>query len=91
VTDRPALTYGLRELIWGIESEVAVIGSLTRRIDEHVRVLNALRSELAERLVGLDRLREVTDDPHLAAYLDRVAVVPLPHLDEDFPVRLYGT
>ena len=60
-------------------------------IDEHVRVLNALRSELAERLVGLDRLREVTDDPHLAAYLDHAAVVPLPHLDEDFPVRLYGT
>ena len=91
MTDRPVLTYGLRELVWGIESEVAVVGSLTRRIDEHVRSLNALRAELAARLVGLDRLRAVSDDTHLAAFLDRAVVAPLPHLDEDFPERLYGT
>ena len=40
---------------------------------------------------GLDRLRAVTDDAHLAAFLDRAVVAPLPHLDEDFPERLYGT
>jgi len=91
VTDRPVLTYALRELVWGIESEVAVVGSLTRRIDEHVRALNTLRAELAARLVGLDRLREAADDAHLAAFLDRAVVTPLPHLDEDFPDRLYGS
>ena len=91
MTDRPVLTYALRELVWGIESEVAVVGSLTRRIDAHVRTLNVLRAELAARLVGLDRLRAAADDVHLAAFLDRAVVAPLPHLDEDFPDRLYGT
>ncbi len=50
----PALTYALRELVWGLESEVAVVTSLSRRIDEHVTALNAARAELAERLERLD-------------------------------------
>ena len=48
------LTYALRELVWGLESEVAIVTSLSRRIDEHVTALNAARAELAERLRRLD-------------------------------------
>lgn len=84
------LTYGLRELVWGIESEVAVITSLSRRIDEHVTKVNALRANAAERLRRLDVLRAATDDPHLAAYLSRAAVAPLPQVKEEFPERMYG-
>ena len=89
MTERPPLTYGLRELIWGIESEVAVVSNLSRRIDEHVRTLNALRAELADRLVHLDRLRAAAQDEHLAAFVDALVVTPLPHLAEEFPERLY--
>ena len=84
------LTYGLRELVWGIESEVAVITSLSRRIDEHVTKVNALRAAAAERLRRLDVLRAAVDDPHLAAYLSRAAVAPLPQEKEEFPERMYG-
>ena len=86
----PSLTYGLRELVWGIESEVAVITSVSRRIDEHVRAVNAARAELAERLVRLDALVEAADEPHLEAFLRDTAAVPLPEVDEVFPERLYG-
>ncbi len=87
----PSLTYGLRELVWGLESEVAVISSLARRIDEHVRAVNAARAEAAERLVRLDALVEAADDPHLEAFLRAATSVPLPALDESFPARLYGS
>lgn len=84
------LTYGLRELVWGIESEVAVITSLSRRIDEHVTKVNALRANAAERLRRLDVLRAAVDDPHLAAYLSTAAAAPLPQAKEEFPERMYG-
>ncbi len=85
------LTYGLRELVWGMESELAVIGSLARRIDEQVGILNALRGELAERLSGLDELHaEASGQPRLAEFVAASAGVVLPSLDEDFPDRLYG-
>jgi len=91
VPDQPTvLTYALRELVWGIESEVAVLTSLARRIDEHVTALNALRAELAARLLGLDVLRAAATDDRLTAFLDRVVVAQLPTLDEQFPQRLYG-
>jgi hypothetical protein len=94
VTDRPAtttLTYSLRELVWGIESAVAVISSLSRQIDEHVEALNALRGEAAERLHRLDELRASADHPALEAYLSTAAEATLPMVDEDFPPRLYGS
>ncbi len=84
------LTYGLRELVWGIESEVAVITSLSRRIDDHVTKVNALRAAAAERLRRLDVLRASVDDPHLAAYLSKAVVAPLPQVKEEFPERMYG-
>ncbi len=83
------LTYGLRELVWGIESEVAVISNLSRRIDEHVRKVNALRATAAERLGRLDVLRAAVDDPHLSAYLSSTVVVSLPQVKEEFPERMY--
>ena len=85
------LTYALRELVWGIESEVAVISSLSRRIDERVARVNALRAEAVERLLRLDALAEAADDPQLEAFLRSVAVAPLPSVQEAFPERLYGT
>lgn len=89
-TDGARLTAGLRDLVWGIESEVAVVTSLSRRIDEHVRALNALRAELADRLAGLDELRAGTGQTEIAAYLDRVVHPVLPERVEVFPDRMYG-
>ena len=91
MSDRPTLTYALRELVWGISSEVAVVSNLSRRIDGHVLALNALRAELSQRLLELDGLRDAAQDERLAAFVDTVAVVPLPELDEEFPGRLYGS
>ncbi|MGI8536862.1 MAG: hypothetical protein ACR2K2_10265 [Mycobacteriales bacterium] len=91
--DRPTatmLTYGLRELVWGIESEVAVISNLSRRIDEHVERLNVLRAEAAERLLRLDALTSAADDPDLEAFLRTAVVAPLPRVQEQFPPRLTG-
>ena len=85
------LTYGLRELVWGMESELAVIGNLSRRIDEQVGILNALRGELAERLSRLDELHAATSGQHhLAEFVAAAARSVLPSVDEDFPDRLYG-
>ena len=86
----PSLTYGLRELVWSIESEVALITSVSRRIDEHVTAVNAARAEAAERLVRLDALVAAADDPALEAFLRERSVAPLPAADEHFPDRLYG-
>lgn len=85
---RPTLTYALRGLVWGIECEVAVISSLSRQIDDHVRALNAARAEVAERLVHLDALLAAADEPHLEAFLRERAVARLPVEDELFPARL---
>ena len=90
-TTTAALTYALRELVWGIESEVAVISSLSRRIDEHVARVNALRGEAAERLLRLDVLVEAADDPQLEAFLRGAVEAPLPSVQEEFPERLYGS
>ena len=87
---RPALTYALRELVWGIESEVAVVTSLSRRIDDHVRALNAARAELAERLQRLDAVVAACDEPALREVLQQRAQAPLPQHDEVLPSRLYG-
>lgn len=91
--DQPAattLTYGLRELVWGIESQVAVISNLSRRIDEHVERVNALRAEAAERLRRLDLLTSAADDPDLQAFLRNAVSAPLPQVPEQFPSRLFG-
>ena len=86
----PTLTYALRELLWSLESEVAIISSLSRRIDGHVAALNAARSELAERLARLDAVVTAVDDPELQAVLGSRVDAPLPVEDEVFPERLYG-
>jgi len=86
----PALTYALRELVWGLESEVAIVTSLSRRIDAHVTALNAARSDLAERLTRLDAVLAAADEPALREVLRRRTSAPLPRQDEVFPVRLYG-
>lgn len=85
----PAMTFAVRELVWGISSEVAVITSLSRRIDEHVQALNAARSELVERLERLEALVGAADDPVLRELLRQRAEAPLPQQDEVFPARLY--
>ena len=84
------ITYAQRQLVWGISSEVAVLTSLSRRIDEHVTALNALRAELEERLLRLDQLVEAAEDADLAAFVRDVAEPALPAVDENFPRRLYG-
>ncbi len=92
VPERPVtttLTYGLRELVWGIESSVAVITNLSRQIDEHVEAVNALRAEAAERLLRLDALAASTDDPNLEIYLRFAVDAPLPQVPEHFPPRMY--
>ena len=86
----PALTYALRELVWGLESEVAVVTSLSRRIDDRVRALNAARAELAERLLRLDAVLAAVDEPALREVLQQRTEAPLPQEDELFPGRLYG-
>jgi len=86
----PTLTYALRELVWGLESETAVITSLSRRIDEHVRALNAARTDLAGRLARLDALVAAADEPALREVLRQRTVAPLPRQDEVFPARLYA-
>ena len=85
----PSLTFDLRGLVWGIESEVAQITRLCRRIDEHVRAVNAVRAEAAHRMEQLDALVESADEPHLRAWLETVTQAPLPSLTEVFPDRLY--
>ena len=92
--ERPAattLTHGLRELVWGIESAVAVITNLSHQIDEHVLAVNALRAEAAERLLRLDALAASADDPDLEVYVCSAVDAPLPQVPEHFPARIYGS
>ena len=84
-----SLTFDLRGLVWGIDSEAAQITSLCRRIDQRVRELNAVRAELAERLALLDELVETAEDPDLRAWLETVSAAPVPRVTEVFPDRLY--
>ena len=86
----PALTYALRELVWGLESEVAVVTSLSRRIDERVRAVNTARAELAERLLRLDAVLAAVGEPARRELLRQRMSAPLPQEDEVFPGRLYG-
>ena len=86
----PTLTYALRELVWGLRSEVEVVTSLSRRIDEHVTALNAARTELAARLTRLDALVAAADEPAPRELLRQRAAAPLPQEDEVFPARLFG-
>ena len=76
--------------MWSLESEVALISSLSRRIDEHVAAVNTARAEAAERLLRLDALVDAADDPELREVLQGLAAAPLPVEDEHFPARLYG-
>ncbi len=86
--ERPALTYAVRELVWHMQSEIAIISCLARRIDNHVEALNAARRELAERLLALDALRGSAADPHLAAYLADSTQLRLPVVEEADAPRL---
>jgi len=90
--DEPAtaLTFELRGLVWGIESEVAVITALSGRIDDHVQALNAARAEAALRLRRLDEMLAAAEDPRLRAWLQSMTESPLPQAIETFPERLYG-
>ena len=91
-TPRPpdgGLTFDLRGLVWGIESEVAIVTSLCSRIDEHVRALNAARADSARRLEELDELVAATDDEQLRAWLEVATQVTYPQVTEEFPDRLY--
>lgn len=84
-----ALTYDLRGLVWSLESEVAQITSLCRRIDQHVRAVNAARAELDARLRVLDELVDAAQDPQLRAWLETVTAAGVPEVTEVFPDRLY--
>jgi hypothetical protein len=88
-TTGASLTFDLRGLVWGIESEVAQIASLCRRIDERVRLVNRVRAEAAQRLQLLDELVEAADDADLRAWLELVTAATLPAVTERFPDRLY--
>lgn len=88
-TSGASLTFDLRGLVWGIDSEVAQITSLCRRIDQHVRELNAARTELATRLLRLDELVDSAEDPHLRTWLEGLTAVEVPRVTEVFPDRLY--
>ena len=85
----PSLTFGLRDLVWGIESEVAQITALSRRIDQHVREVNALRREASQRLEALDELVDAAEDDDVRAWLERATDAALPQVTEQFPDRLY--
>ena len=84
-----SLTFDLRGLVWGIESEVAQITGLCRRIDEHVRAVHVVRTDAAQRLTALDELFDVTQDAHLRAWLETSTGTALPTVAELFPDRLY--
>lgn len=84
------LTYELRGLVWGIRSEVEVLTALCARIDDHVRALNRLRAEAAERFSALDELVAAAEDPRLQAWLEQLARAPYPRAVEVFPDRLYA-
>ena len=85
-----ALTFDLRGLVWGIDSEVARITSLSRRIDQHVREVNVARTEMVVRLKVLDELVDAAGTPDLRAWLEDVTAVPVPSVNEVFPDRLYS-
>ena len=87
---RPTPAWALRDLLWSIDNEVALVTSLSGRIDDRVAALNAARSELAERLARLDDLVAVADSPALREVLRQRTEAPLPQRDEVFPSRLYG-
>jgi hypothetical protein len=87
---RSSLTFDLRGLVWGIESEVAQITSLCRRIDQRVREVNAARAEAARRLLMLDELVDAAEQRDLRAWLETLtAAAALPAVTERFPDRLY--
>jgi hypothetical protein len=90
--DEPAsrLTVELRDLVWGIRSEVEVVSALAGRIDDRVQALNAARADAARRLAALDELLGAADDPRLRAWLEDLAQAPLPRAAEVFPDRLYA-
>ena len=85
-----SLTFDLRGLVWGIDSEVAQITSLCRRIDQRVREVNLVRAEMAARLQVLDELVDAAEDDDLRAWLETVVSVPVPSVTEVFPDRLYS-
>lgn len=85
-----SLTFDLRGLVWGIDSEVAQVTSLCRRIDQRVRALNDVRAEMVERLRVLDELVDAAQDDDLRAWLETVSAVPVPSVTEVFPDRLYS-
>ena len=83
------LTFDLRSLVWGIQSEVEVITALSGRIDDRVQALNAARADAARRLVALDDLLDAAQDPRLRAWLEERVQPVLPQAAEVFPDRLY--
>ena len=85
-----SLTFDLRGLVWAIESEVSQLTAVCRRIDDHVRAVNAARRDAAERLLVLDALVEAAEDDDVRTWLERVTVADLPTLTEVFPDRLYA-
>ena len=90
VTATSSLASALRELVGGIETEVASITSLSAEIDQHVDALNGLRAEATSRLLHLDDLRSAAEDVNLSAFLDTSIQPQLPKVEEDFPDRIYG-
>ena len=84
------LTFDLRGLVWGIQSEVDIITALCGRIDDHVQAVNAVRAETVRRLEALDDLLAAAQDPRLHAWLEQLTQAPLPRVIETFPDRLYG-
>ncbi len=89
-TGGSSLAGALRELLSGIDEEVAAISALSSDIDEHVIALNDLRAEATRRLLHLDDLRSTADDVNLSAFLDTSIQPQLPQVGEDFPDRIYG-
>jgi septal ring factor EnvC (AmiA/AmiB activator) len=83
-----ALTSELRDLVWGLRSEVEVVTALSARIDDRVQALNALRAEAARRFEVLDALLDAADDPRLRRWLEGLVQPVLPQAAEVLPDRL---
>ena len=81
-------SWALRDLLCSLEIEVALVSSLSRRIDARVAALNAARRQAAERLGRLDELVAAAEEPALREVLRRRTAAPLPVEDELLPDRL---
>jgi len=82
------LAGGLKSLLGAVEGEVRAVSSLSERIDDLVRKLNAVRDEQAKRLLALDALKATAEDGGLSTFLDKLIRPRTPRIPEVVPARL---